>query len=307
MNTFINIVINIVLPIFLLIAAGFIGQKKLKMDLRTLTKLNIYIFVPAVLFIKIYETEVTFEFFSKVFACVILIQLAMLILGQLISKIFGYSRSMKKTLCNSLLFFNSGNYGLSLIELVFKGNPIAVTSQVFVMLVQNVTTNTFGVFQASSGNSTTKKALKNIFKMPSIYVISTVALVKIFSINVPDLFLVPLGYVSKGFVGIALVTLGAQLSEIKFEIKIRDILIPSLTRLIISPLLGFLFVFAMGIEGILARALIIGVSTPSAVNTALIAKEFNNEPEYASQIVFMSTILSALTVSFVIYFTGIIF
>ncbi len=143
--------------------------------------------------------------------------------------------------------------------------------------------------------------------MPSIYVILMVILVKSFHITIPGLVLVPLGYIAKGFVAIALVTLGAQLSEIKLEIKVRDILVSSLTRLILSPLLGFLLVWAMGIRGVLAQALIIGVSTPSAVNTALLAKEFDNEPEYASQIVFVSTILSALTVSLVIYLTDIIF
>lgn len=307
MNTFFYIIINIILPIFFLIAVGFVGQKKLKMDIRTLTKLNIYIFIPAVLFLKIYETNVTFKFFSQVLAYILIIQVVMFILGQLISKAFGYSRSIKKAFCNSLLFFNSGNYGLPLVELVFNGDPVAVTSQVFIMLIQNVTTNTFGVFQASSGNSTTKKALKNILKMPSIYVILMVILVKSFHITIPGLVLVPLGYIAKGFVAIALVTLGAQLSEIKLEIKVRDILVSSLTRLILSPLLGFLLVWAMGIRGVLAQALIIGVSTPSAVNTALLAKEFDNEPEYASQIVFVSTILSALTVSLVIYLTDIIF
>ncbi|NSW90169.1 MAG: AEC family transporter [Firmicutes bacterium] len=304
MDTFIYIIINIILPIFFLIAVGFIAQKKLKMDIRTLTKLNIYIFVPALLFLKIYETQVTLKFFSQVLVYILLVQAVLLLLGHLVSKVFCYSRSIKKAFCNSLLFFNSGNYGLPLVELVFKGDPVAVTSQVFIMLIQNITTNTFGVFQASSGNSTTKKALKNILKMPSIYVIFLVILVKAFHITMPGLVLVPLGYIAKGFIAIALVTLGAQLSEIKIEIRVRDILVSTLTRLILSPLLGFLLVWAMGIRGILGQALVIGVSTPSAVNTALLAKEFDNEPEYASQIVFVSTILSALTVSLVIYLTG---
>jgi len=304
MDTFLYIVINIILPIFFLIAVGFIGQTKLKMDIRTFTKLNIYIFVPSVLFLKIYETNVTFEFFSQVLVYIFIIQVVMLLLGQLISKAFGYSRSIKKAFCNSLLFFNSGNYGLPLVELVFNGDPVAVASQVFIMLIQNVTTNTFGVFQASSGNSTTKKALKNILKMPSIYVILLVIAVKTFHITMPELILVPLGYIAKGFIAIALITLGAQLSEMKIKIKLRDILLSSLTRLVLSPLLGFLLVWVMGIRGVLAQALVIGVSTPSAVNTAFIAKEFDNEPEYASQIVFVSTIMSALTISLVIYLTG---
>jgi predicted permease len=251
MSAFVYIITSIMLPVFFLIAVGFIAQRKLKMDIRTLARLNIYLFVPAVLFLKIYETRVTFEFFVQVLVYIIMVQAAMLLLVNLISKVFGYSRSIKKAFCNSLLFFNSGNYGLPIIELVFKGDPVAVTSQIFIILIQNITTNTFGVFQASSGNSTTKAALKNIFKMPSIYVVLTITLVKAFGITLPGQALVPLEYISRGFVAIALITLGAQLSEIKIEIKVRDILASSITRLVISPLLGFCFVWAAGIKGVL--------------------------------------------------------
>lgn len=307
MNTFLYIVINIIMPIFLLIIIGFVGQKNLNMDISTLTKLNIYIFIPAILFLKIYETKVTLRFFSQIFVFMLAILTAMFLIGHLIAKVFNFSRSIRKAFCNSLLFFNSGNYGLPLVELVFKGNPTAVTSQIFVMLIQNITTSTFGVFQASSGSSNSKKAILSIFKMPSIYILSVAFIVRGFYITIPEFVLTPLEYVGRGYVAIGLLTLGAQLSEIKLGIKIRDIFLSSFTRLIVSPLLGFVLVWAMGIQGILAQALIIGVSTPSAVNTALLAKEFNNEPEYASQIVFVSTMLSSLTISLVIYLTGKIF
>ena len=239
MGTFFYILINILLPIFILIAVGFVAQKILKFDIRTLTRLNIYIFVPSVLFLKIYETNVPFEFFFQVLVYILMIQIIMMLIGIGISKLFSYKKSVRSALCNSLLFFNSGNYGLPLVDLVFNGDPVAVASQVFIMLIQNITTNTWGVFQASSGNSSAKKALRNVLKMPSIYVISAVILVKIFRITVPQLLLIPIEYTSRGFIAIALITLGAQLADIKIEIKIRDILTPVFIRLVISPILGF--------------------------------------------------------------------
>lgn len=303
-DTFIYIIANIISPIFFLIAVGFVAQKKFKMDIRTLTRLNIYIFVPAVLFIKIYETEVTFRFFFQVLVYVSTIQIIMYFISIIISKVFKYDKGTSKAFCNSLIFFNSGNYGLPLIDLVTKGDPIAVTSQVFIMLMQNITTNTIGVFQCSSGKQDTKQSIKNMFKMPSIYIILIVIVVKLLNVQVPALIMTPLEYVSRGFIAMALVTLGAQLSEIKMELRFRDVFVSGFTRLILSPILGALVLMLMGIKGILAQALILGVSTPTAVNTALIAREFDNEPEYASQIVFVSTILSGITISVIIYLTG---
>lgn len=302
LGTLFHIFSKIVLPIFILVAIGFTAQKKLKMDSRTFSRINIYILIPAVLFIKIYNTDITLKFFGLLLFYIIIMEILMLILGELVSKVFKYPLGKRKAFCNSLLFFNSGNYGLPLVDLAFQGNPVATTSQLLIMIVQNVTTNTFGVFQASSGNNLPyKQIFKNIIQMPSIYALACVLVVKIAGIKVPEQVLVPLQYISQGFIGLALITLGVQLAEIKARFKLGDMLASSFIRLALSPLLGFLFVMALGVKGILAQSMILGVSMPSAVNTAIIAKEFDNEPEFASQIVLVSTVLSPLTISAIIY------
>jgi len=295
------IFINILLPIFILAAVGFLARRKLKLDSRTLSKLNIYIFVPAVIFIKIYSTEVTLEFFKTVLIYIMAMQVLMMLIGEIISRVNHYPRSIKKAFCNSLLFFNSGNYGLPLSELLFKGDPVATTAQVFIILIQNLATNTFGVFQSSTGNSSNKEALKNVLIMPAIYVLFVVIVVKTFRLTVPEQILVPIQYVADGFIGIAIITLGAQLAEITVGIKIKDVLISTVIRLAIAPVIGFFIVTLLGVKGVLAQSLILGVSTPAAVNTAILAKEFDNEPEYASQIVLVSTVLSSVTVPIVIF------
>ena len=240
-------------------------------------------------------------FVGQVVAYIMAIQAFMLLLGELLSRLNKYPRSKKKAFCNTLLFFNSGNYGLPLIGLVFKGSTIAIASQIFIMLTQNITTSTFGVFQASSGKSSYKQALKNVLVMPTVYVLAVVTLVKVTGLTVPTPVLTPLRYLSDGFIGVALLTLGVQLAEVTAKINIRDVLLSSGIRLVLSPILGFLLVLLLGVQGELAKAMIIGVATPTAVNTAILAREFDNEPEYASQNVLVSTILSPITLSILIF------
>jgi len=301
LSTLTYIITNIILPIFLLVAAGYIAQKKLRMDARTFSRANIYLFIPAVLFMKIYEAKVSIAFIGQVVAYIMAVQAFMLLLGELLSRLNKYPRSKKKAFCNTLLFFNSGNYGLPLIDLVFKGNAIASASQIFIMLTQNITTSTFGVFQASSGKSSYKQALKNVLIMPSLYVLAVVIIVKVTGFTVPDPILTPLRYLSEGFIGMALLTLGVQLAEVTAKINIKDVLLSSGIRLVLSPALGFLLVLLLGVQGDLAKAMIIGVATPTAVNTAILAREFDNEPEYASQNVLVSTLLSPITLSILIF------
>jgi predicted permease len=298
---FIYILYNIILPIFILVAIGFTAQKFLRMDSRTFSRINIYILIPAILFVKIYEAQVSLQFVGLVLFFILIVETVMLALGELFSRWLKYPRGIRKAFTNSLLFFNSGNYGLPLVEMAFHGNPVAISSQIFVMLIQNISTSTFGVFQVSSGKSGYRQALQNMLVMPSLYVLAVVLLVKGFAIKLPDQLLQPLRYISGGFVGLALITLGVQLAEVKAKFRVHDVFLASLIRLVLSPLLGFLLVRLLGIHGMLAKSLIIGVATPTAVNTAILAREFDNEPEYAAQIVLVSTLFSVVTLSTIIY------
>jgi predicted permease len=253
------------------------------------------------LFMKIYEAKVSLTFVGTVVFYVLAIGAFMLVLGEVLARILKYPRGIKKAFSNSLLFFNSGNYGLPLVDLVFKGSSVAITSQIFIMLTQNITTSTFGVFQASSGKSSYKKALKNVLIMPALYVLAIVIAVKVTGAVVPEPILAPLRYLSNGFIGVALITLGVQLAEVKAKFDFKAVSLSSFIRLVLSPALGFLLVMLLGVHGELAKSMILGAATPTAVNTAILAREFDNEPEYAAQNVFFSTLLSPISISILIY------
>lgn len=77
-------------------------------------------------------------------------------------------------------------------------------------------------------------------------------------------------------------------------------MLAAVLRLVASPILAagvtLLFINFYGpMHPIAAQTIIITYSVPSAINMALIAIEMKNNPEYATQIVMGSTILSAIT------------
>lgn len=52
---FITILRDIILPVFTIMAIGFVLQKKFSLDVQTLAWLNIYYVVPAFIFIRLYH------------------------------------------------------------------------------------------------------------------------------------------------------------------------------------------------------------------------------------------------------------
>ena len=144
--------------------------------------------------------------------------------------------------------------------------------------------------------------------MPVIYTISLAFLLKLIPYDLTSTPIwIGLDYIKTGMISIALITLGVQLSKTKFNFADKDVYITTVTRLLGGPIIALILIKLMGLNGIVAQTLMISTSVPSAVNSALIAVEYDNEPEFASQVVLTATVFSAISLSMVIYFARILF
>ena len=298
---------DIILPIFIVMAIGFILQKKFTMDISTLSKLNIYFVVPAFIFVKLYSTQFSASLFGKVLLFFILLVIILYAISTLFAKILGLDRGKKTTFTNSTMFFNSGNYGVPVNELAFKGDPFAMSIQVIVLTLQNIFTFSYGIFALQSVNTSKWKAMIGYFKMPVLYAMGAGLICNALNIQVPSVILVPANMIANAMIGLALLTLGAQVARIQFKAALSAVYSSLTIRLIISPIIALFIIWLFRVDGITAQALLIASAMPTSVNSAVIAEEYKNYPEFAAQVVLFSTIISAFTVSFVIYLAGILF
>ena len=298
---------DIILPIFIVMLIGFILQKKFAMDISTLSKLNIYFVVPAFIFVKLYSTQFSASLFGHVLLFFILLVLILYVFSALFAKILGLNRGKKTTFSNSIIFFNSGNYGVPVNELVFKGDPFAMSIQVIVLTLQNILTFSYGIFVLQSVNTSKWKAMIGYFKMPVLYAMMAGLLCNALNIPIPSVILVPANMIADAMIGLALLTLGAQVARIQFKAALSAVYSSLTVRLIISPIIALFIIWLFRVDGVTAQALLIASAMPTSVNSAVIAEEYKNYPEFAAQVVLFSTIISAFTVSLVIYLAGILF
>jgi predicted permease len=251
----------------------------------------------------------------KALAIALLILFTNWLLSLLIGKIRKFDASMTNAFASSIMFYNSGNFGIPLITLVYSSKPFlingetpyldfALTVQVIVLIVQNVSLNTLGVFNATRGTSgSIKTALKKSLSLPAIYFVIAAFIFKFIPYDLTQFPLWPaLNYAKNGLISIALITLGVQLSHTKFKLKDPNVYLSVLTRLLLGPVVALFLVFVFGLDGIIAQVMIISAGLPTAVNTALIAVEFKNKPDFASQTVMVATLMSSITLTGVIYF-----
>jgi len=307
MSILYHILLDIIFPIFLLIGAGAVLQRAIRLDLSTLSTLTVYFLLPAVCFVNIYESKMSSELISHTLVFLLLFNILLILTSMFIAKVNKFDRKLTATFKNSMVLSNSGNYGLPVSELVFAANPAGMSIQIIISIFQNLLTFTYGFFNSVSAESSGLDILRKIIRLPVIYALLLAITLKWLNIEIPEFLWRPIENSSNAFLAVALVTLGAQVAFLKITRISRPIVWIVIGRLIISPIVGLLVIFTLGLTGITAQALFIASSFPSSRNSALLALEYDNYPEYASQAVLLTTVVSSITVAVAVYLSKILF
>ncbi|AXY10234.1 transporter [Bacillus anthracis] len=304
---FVFIILDVILPILILMLIGAILQRKFQFNLKQLSTLITYCLMPAAVFVNIYDIRIEIDLLLQIIYYLMLYSLSLIIVSHLISKTLKLEKGESAALKNSISLMNSGNYGLPVSQLIFSQNPVGVSIQIFIVIFQNLLTYSYGIYNLLSATKTIGGIIQSFLRLPVFHALVLGILFQSFTIQLPNSILLPLNQLANGFVAIALILLGAQLSNIKLNFFHRVITWALIGRLLMGPLVAFAMIYLLNIDGIVAQSLFIASSFPTSRNTSTIAMEYQIEPELHAQIVLFSTLFSIITVTVVIYLSYILF
>ena len=173
-------------------------------------------------------------------------------------------------------------------------------------MTMNVATFSLGLMLATATpcpqNRSIQLRLGPVFRQPSLYAICLAILLKTNDIPVQQAIFLwkPAEFLADALVGLALVTLGVQLSKTKRTSFHGPLSWALFIRLIAGPACAIFLTQWFGFQPHVAAVLILGAAAPTAVNTALLAHEFNADSQTAAAAVLYSTCLSFLPVAIVL-------
>ena len=299
---------RIVAPILILLVVGAILQKKFQFNLKALSHLITYCFMPAAVFISIYETEIELSVIGQLTMFIVLFIGSQMMLSHYLAKLLKLDRQESAVFKNSVVLINSGNYGIPVAQMIFATQPIGIAIQVILVIFQNMTTYTYGLYNLISATKSGMDILRDFIRLPIIHALWLGALLNYLDVPIPQTIQIPLDYVAGGFVAVALITLGAQLSQIEMKTMFnKTIFVSCFTRLIVGPAVALLIIWLLGIDGVVAQSLFIASAFPTSRNSSSLALEYDIESATAAQTVLFSTIISCLTVTVVIYLSTFLF
>lgn len=295
MQLFYDIFTTITLPILLLAALGFSAQKYTFFDLPTLSKLQIYVLIPCGILHFLLSAKLPLhEALSAVWFTVAQFA-AHSAIGFLAATLFGLKGSVRTILTLAAGFNNSGNYGLPLIQLTFP--PDYLLHQTVVLAIHMVLFASFGLWMMARHGAEKPRFFDMMFGTPMIPAVIAGFILKELDVSLPVALALPLKLMGEAFTPLALFLLGVQLADVKANGGRAPLVLALIVKLALAPAVTWGLAVLAGFPGELTALFVLGAATPIGVMVAVFAARYDAEPNLTASMVFISTVLSALTVT----------
>lgn len=296
----------IILPVLIIFAIGFIGQKIIGFDIKSISTAALYLMSPFLAFRTFYTNPLTVDYLYIVVAC-LLLTLILFIIVWLTGYFMKATRPQLSAMILGGVFMNSGNYGAPVV--LFAFGAVGFDYAVIMMVFQSLLMNTIGIFFASLGGeekATLKQSIQRVIRMPLIYAAIFGLVFQLFSISLPKPLMEGISLVADASIPTVMLVLGMQLAAIsRKRVAYRYVTAVTLIRMIASPVVTAGILFFLPVNDLLRSVIILQSAMPAAANTTMFALQFGTEPDLVSFTTFITTIISILTIPIVLLFLGV--
>ncbi len=298
--------IDVLLPIIVVVAAGYALRRGYPIDVRSLNRVAMYALSPALIFVTLVRAEVAGLEALRVSAVSVLLVGSLLLLTTIIGKALRLDRPSLAALLLTVLFMNSGNYGLNTSRFAF--GQAGLDRALLFFVAQATLAQTLAVPVAQLGRADMRAAALQILKMPQIYAVLAGLILRLSGLDLPHRS-DALGALFKGgellsdaALTMLLLMLGMQLAQ-GAGIEDRRLTLVALgLRLMVSPLLAWGIGVALGLDALALKVVIVQASMPTAVNMVVYSTEFDARPSFVAGVVVAGTLASLVTLSLLLTF-----
>ncbi len=296
----------IVLPVFLVFGIGYISQKLLDMDIKSISAMSLYILLPLLTFDTFYRNELTVDY---LYLFIFSVVLTVILIG--VTVLAGwFMKSTKEDISAILLgslFPNSGNYGAPVM--LFALGATAFDYAIVLMVLHGFIISTVGIFIASFGSGATisvKEAVISIFRIPVIYGAVAGLIFQLGNITIDEKLMDIIQMTGNAAIPVVMLILGMQLAQIQREnFELKNINAVVIIRMIISPLVAMGLIMLMPVDETMKMVFVILNAMPVAANSTMLAVQFNVKPNLVSFSTLVTTLLSLLTIPLFLYLIGV--
>jgi predicted permease len=274
-----------VVPVFLLVACGYVFANWKKIDLRSVTEIIVYLTSPALVFSSLAGKPLPAKDIAILFSGVLLIFTGV---GLLIKLYFWLFRFRSRGFALPVLFMNAGNMGIPLALFAFgePGMQRATLLYVVITLLQY----SLGIYILRGSGDWIE-----VFRLPLIYAAVAGLLVNLSQTAIPEVIFDPIALLGRSTIPLMLVSLGYRLHYIA-GLQWGHAIGGAMLRIVGGFAAAYLAVSFLNAQGLNRQVLLLYGCLPAAVINFVLTEKYGQDPELAASIVVLSTVFSALAI-----------
>jgi malate permease and related proteins len=297
-----SIFYNNIAPTLLAAGAGFVLGRRLRPDVRSISRLTFYIFSPCLVFVSLTQSRLAGGELGQIAVVAWGTILTVIAVAFVVGRAARLDTSSVAALAIVAAFGNAGNFGLAVTRFAFGDLVVAPAAVYFAF--SSLAVYTVGVAVASAGRRPWRQVLSHGLTLPTTYALVIAVIFQLTGWVVPEPVNRATTLLSQGAIPVMLSLLGMQMALVTSWPRSRMALVAvaSVLQLILSPLIATLLAGGLGLSGPVRQAVILESAMPTAVIVTILCTEYDLDPPLASAAVLITTLLSPLTLTPLIAF-----
>jgi len=301
-------ILNIVLPVFLVIALGTLLRRLELIDaafLRQTNRLVYYVCLPLLLFYKIGTADFGQNFNLALVAATIGAVATVFLLTYSWAALRGYPPAVRGVFSQGAFRGNIAYIGLAIALNAYGETGLTRAGILMGFLVPFL--NLFAItallwpHRGSGNEHGTRFWLRQFLLNPLILASAAGILWSWLALPMPVLLERSLKISSSMALPLALIAIGGGFSLQKLRGDLSLTIAASAGKLLLLPLIALFFLRLLGVEGLDLGIGVLIAGTPAATANYIMAQELHGDAELAGSIVMLSTLASAVTYTIALY------
>ena len=305
MDIFLLLFQNLI-PLYVIIAAGYVIGKFLDVDIKSLGTLAIYVFMPIAVFGYVAKLDFKPIYIGLPILVYVTTTIMALAWRAIANRIYDDHRSVILTMCAS--WGNTGYFALPLVIVLFP--PEVVGVYMFMMVGGVFYEATMGYYIWMRGNLNVRDSIKKALRFPSLYAVVAGLIVNFTGLGFSDQVQTYWEYCRGTYILLGMMIIGGALSLMpRLVIAPRFIGLAFLGKFIIWPMTAYALIMldklVLGIFDDVSHQMFFILSiVPPGANIAAFAAQLNMRPDKAATTVLIGTVLALFTVPFMLALSG---
>jgi predicted permease len=289
-------IIDIVLPAFFTIFIGYLVGKFTRINMAAVVDITLYIGVPALVFVSLLGKEIVLADAARMWASSLGVQLGCLLVAWLV---FSAIRQKHSGLYVPVSMMNTVNIPFPIIYLAYGAAGLAAATLFYIPNV--ILMYTLGIYIMAGRHW--KENVKEVLRQPVVYAAVLGLVLNFTGAWVPELAVSSLDFISKMAIPLVLLVLGYNLSRARMT-SFPTTLLACFLRMGVGLAIGFGAVTVLHMTGVFRSVVILDAAMPAAATAAILAAKYRNEAEMVSSVVFLTTLVSLVSIPFLLHVLG---